>query len=530
MGEMHLFGWSRLRQGRHGLLAAAMGCCLFAAAPTKAQTLQTAEPALAASASSDDLAIDPAFRAGRECGGGTSDTGSAMTALRCPYAAHSVGLNLSRKLDVLDGQTQVRMGFARGNDAALSLERQLRRIAPAQMIESTLMTLGSDSRLLDGRLRLSNDFGWSRSWESQLTGNRSSARRGYRASGFAQRHSFEFSAIDRPGLRWKLDGSLSRANDDYYTGAISGVGSNLPGIGEMDRIATRLDLGKIGLRGSFTDIRTSISANELRKVSLGYGGVTLGYTDRRGETFSDGRFFVGASQSRGSTLTADFDLFELTPMLAMRGKGLSLALPRQLSISIDERTVTRPGSRLRPLTQRRGVDLTGMWSTPLGQTLVNVSRERLVDGAGGPIERTSQWMVSHSMKRGGWNLTFDVLSLSTRAADRDDDAVVYYSASLSRTFDSGTRLRIELGSDTQSMGSEVSEFTLRDRSHRAKLELDLSAPLRRKLNNDSVRLTLGAQVRLNASRYQLRFMDELLMDSREGYARQGVLASFGYRF
>lgn len=518
-----------LRRALRAILGAMVCALLVPASAALAQANAPTLPEGGALPAPQAIAADPVVRGARECG--LSPTGSAgVPAWRpCPFAANSIGLNLARQVDLPDGQLTVRFGFARGNDAALSLDQQLRR-SSASFREGTLLTMGSEARLLNGRLRLTSDIAWSRTREigpgrprDQLTPLREE-------NGFSQRHGFEFAAIAQPGLRWQIDGAITRTSQDFRTDSVFGVGTLLAGDGDSDRIATRLDVGKLKLRASLADMRTIVSQNSTRSLSLGYGGVSLSLVKRRGQTLPQEGFAGSLARTSGTSVALDFDLLALAPMTVSQGKGLAVLLPQQFTLTADQREVERPGSALRPMTMRNSLGAFGLWTTPLGDTMIDYTRERLRDPLGNGIERSSQLMINHTMKLGGWGVRLDLLSLKTRAANGDDDSTLYYSAALSRNFRSGARLKLELASDAQSFGGLASDFTLRDKSHRAKLELDLSEPLQRRLANPSVHFTLAAQVRLNNSGYQLRFMDEVIDRGNDGYARQGVLASFGYRF
>ncbi|PLK26429.1 hypothetical protein [Novosphingobium sp. TH158] len=517
---------------RRAVVATLSATCLTASGNAAlAQTaIQSDAPVPTASMPAGDLFFEPAFNAGQECGSLGAGISTAAIGPGCPWANTSLGLNIGRRIALPEGEITVKIGFARSNDAALSLDRQLRQSSPARIAENTLMALGSEARLFDGRLRLTSDLGWSQSWESDIAPSPQWRGRYARESGFSQRHGFEWTVIERPRLRWKIDGSIARASEDYRTGSIYGVGGLLMGDGDMDRLATRLDIGRWKLRASLADMRTIASQNATRKASLGFGGVTLAFTGREGRTLPLRQFSVTPTRTNGTSLALEFDLFSLAPTLAMQDKGLAVLLPRQLSVTRSHRELSRPTSRSRPLTHRSALGLFGMWTTPLGDTLVDFERDRLSDPAGNRLETASQLLVTHSVRIGGWSVNVDLLSLRTRATGGDDDATLYYSAGIARTFANGARLKFELGRDTQSFGGADSEFTLRDKSHRAKLELDLSTPLQKRLANPSVRLTIGTQIRLNRSRYQLRFLDEVVDENSEGYARQGLLASFGYRF
>jgi hypothetical protein len=239
----------------------------------------------------------------------------------------------------------------------------------------------------------------------------------------------------------------------------------------MDRLATRIDHGQWTLRASLSDMRTIASRNGLRKVSLEYSGITLAYSTRDGRSLPQRLIAISPAQTSGSSMAIELDLFSLAPLLAMQDKGLAVLLPRQLSATLNKREVARPLSALRPLTFRSGINLSGMWHTPLGDTLIDFERDRLIDPAGAQLERCSQLLVNHSVRIEGWSVNVNLLSLRTRAMGDDGDDTLYYSASLARTFASGAKLKFELGRDTQSFGGAASEFTLRDKSHRAKLEL-----------------------------------------------------------
>jgi hypothetical protein len=475
------------------------------------------------------LVADPVVRTAPECGI-ASPAASGLSGWRpCPFAANSIGLNLGRRVDLPNGELTVKFGFARGNDAALSLDQQLRR-SSASFREGTLLTMGSEARLLGGRLRLTSDLGWSRTHERGPAKSADQPGRPREESGFSQLHGFELTALDRPGVRWKIDGAISRSSDDFRTDSIYGIGTLLAGDGDSERLSSRLDLGKFRLRAALAGTRTIVSRNSTRSVSLGYGGIALSLVKRQGRTLPQDSYPTSLSQTGGTSLSLDFDFYSLAPLLAMQDRGLATLLPKQVTLTAGQRETLRPGSALRPVTHRKSLGAFALWTTPLGDTMVDYSRDRLADPLGIGIEKSSQLMINHNVKLGGWRIGLDLLSLKTRAANGDDDSTLYYSASVSRTFASGARLKLDLGRDAQSFGGLASDFTLRDKSHRAKLELDLSQPLQRRLANQSVHFTLAAQVRLSNSDYQLRFLDEVIDRGSDGYARQGVFAAFGYRF
>lgn len=478
----------------------------------------------------DRLAIEPILRTGSECGARQAVRAPLSGTLACPYAANSQGIAMAPQFDLPDGRIRFTLGFARGTDGALSLGRQLQRTNPARQREATLAILGTEANLFGGRLEFGSTIGWSRSWERDIVPSPAFQNHLREEAGFSQRHTLKALILDRPDLRWRAEGTLARAGEDFRTDSIYWNSTPLMGQGNETSLSTRLTMGEFDLRASYADRGNFLSQGISRKLSLGYSGISLGYLQRSGRTIPNDMYPVALSQSRSETTSLEIDLFSLAPMIAMGDSGWASLLPKQFTLSRTRRDVTRPGNALRPQTSRTGIGLFGMWDTPLGDTLVDFSQDRLADGFGNPIERTSQLLVSQGFSINSWRISLDMLSMRTRAADHDDDATLYYGASLARKFASGAKVKLEFGRDSLSFGGIESDFALRDKSHKVKFELDLSAPLQRKLENSSAFLTLAAQWRLNRSDYQLRFLDELIDSGTDGFARQGVLATFGFSF
>lgn len=471
-------------------------------------------------------AITPILQIDHRCGVALSASATATPPWSCTPAAIALELGLAPKLTLPIGTVEFKIGAGRRSEAAFSLDRQLRNASSRRVADTSLASIGVSGEFLAKRLRIDSDFNWSRSW-SRNVGHQ--PLRTEERSGFSQSHRLALVAVDRPGLRWNFEGALTRTGVDYQTGGLD-LGSDLSaGDGTSTRISTRLDLGKWRLRASDADTRTSLTDRGVSRASLGYSGVTLGFQSSAGRI----RPHQGFSEVRtdGKRATLDIDFRTLLPPAALSNGGWSAALPDQLTLTLDRKQTTRSAGSRRPWTDIQGAGISGMWSTPLGDTLLDVTRETKSDLAGDIYERSTQVLVSHTKRLGDWMVNFDLLSLDTRADDiADNDRSLFYTVSASRMLPQGGRLKLEVGRDSLSLGTGESEFVLRDKSRRIKIELDLSAPLQKRFHNPSMHLRLEAQMRLSKSDYQIRFLDEVIDSGSDGFARQGVLASFGYRF
>lgn len=477
-----------------------------------------------------DFRIEPVLRSEIECGAPSASGAGGTGAFDCPFAASSLGLNLAQKIDLPDGTIEMRIGAGRGRNASLSLDRQMFGTAPGMVYESSLVTLGSDASLFDGRIRLKSELGWSRTWQQHRAPSLLFDRRQGEETGFSQDHQLNLVAIDQQGFDLRFDGRLARVDQSFRTGSISRIGAISLGNGDIDQLSARLRAGKFKAHAQVHASQTIFSDSDLRKFKLGYAGVTLGYSQRDGRTTPYGPYAFAVSNSRSEKLSLEFNLYDLAPMLAMENTGLGSLIPRQLTITSERRDLVHPARSDRLASQRETLGLFGLWNTPLGDTMIDWQRYRKRDGAQMLIERGSQLFASHSASMGQWRLSADVMSLKTRGLNGENDDMLFYNASLRRSFANGVQLAARFGRDTQSFGGAASDFSLRDRSHSAKLELDLSKPLQKRLRNSSVYLTLEGQLRLNRSGYELRFLDEVIDSDRDSYARQGVLMSFGYSF
>lgn len=519
--------------------ALALGLAMLFACATDASAQQSRAPpttAISPIASDpartgdDSFEIDPILRTGAQCGASSGSRVFAANATYCPFAEHSAGLNISQRIDLPDGRIVTRLGVARGSDGALSLDRQMLRSQPAIARETSLLTFAAETHLFDGRVQLGSEIGWSRSWERDIAGAPLLPMPANELNGVSQRHTILLKPIDTGALQWTLSGKLSRTSDDFRTANIFQIGNFLMGRGAEDEVSSRFRSGRLRLSGRLASARTDYSSRLTRKVSVAYGGVGIALSQRDGETFPQPGGFITRSRSTGRQVSLDLDLFELAPIAAMSDSGLSQVLPKQLSISLDRRVTERPDSLLRPFDRRETIDLFGMWTTPLGDTVIDVSRDRLLDRSGQIISRGQQLLVSHSAQVRRWTVSLDLLAMRTRGLAGDEDNNAYYNFGLSRRIAGGAAIKFEFGRDAQSFGGAASDFALNDKSQRVKLELDLSQVVQKRFSTPSMHLTLGLQLRLSNSSYELRYLDEVIDSGSEGFARQGALVSFGFAF
>lgn len=496
-------------------------------------TSSEGEASLSATSASPDLAsleITPQAISAVECG---RYAPSANT-FSCPFGSTSLGLEVSQKLGLPEGLFEFQASFGRGRNAALSLDRQMFRTSPATTYESSLATFGTKAVLFGGRLKTATSLAWSRNWEQPLFPSLMDYQNFNETSGFSHDHTLALTAIDRPRLTFEVEGRVARAGQDFRTGGIQRIGNLSLGYGDTNRLIGKLGLGAWEAKSTFNASRSLFSEAEVTDLELGHKGVRLGYEERLSRRASFASIQGDQAWVSRRSYSLDFDLFKLAPGLVIGNEGWSVLLPKQLRIEANDGGRPGFGETERGAFVRRGQSLFAMWVTPLGTTLLDVGTSHRVytaqAGTEGRLVRDNTLMLVQNVSVEGWSLGFNLLSFRSHDTEGEEDNFLNYNLTAACKFKNGAMLAMEFGRDLVQFGGAGADFNLQDRSHRARIELDLSKPLQRQLANSSVHLTLAAQLRLNRSESTLRLFDEVIDFDSESFSREGILVSFGYQF
>ncbi|WP_271438506.1 hypothetical protein [Pontixanthobacter luteolus] len=513
----------RVNAAMLGGVALAAMCC-----PAAALAQEAVELPQGTQAEPEQFEVTPSAEIGAACGTGAGlqiGAGGGLGQTLCPYADTSAGLDVASRFDLPGGDIRVSAAFARGTDESLTLDRQMQSYRPGFVREGTLASLGMKSSLFDENLKIESEIGWSRNWETPIAATVQSPARENQTTGFAQAHKIDAKLIDGRKLGWTVSAEMRRASDDYRLDHVSRFDRLFAAPGSSDRIRTTFRAGDVKVKASFNSSRFQFTRSQSRKLSLSYAGVGIGFSQSDRASIPNEFVTISQSRSRSQRINLEFDLYSVAPLLAMEDTGFKSFLPKHFSVGFETRHGMRFGSASPATSVRKSLDVMGLWTTPIGDSLVNFTSENTADQLRGDSSST-QFLVSHSFNLGDWAISGDAFVVDQRSSVGSGDQSAFYSASASYRSKGGPKVELRLGQDQLQFGDGGNDFTLRDSSVQAELRIDMSPVLQRKLQRDDMHLALEMQVNLNNSDYEVRYLDEVIDAGSDGFSRKGVMLTF----
>ena len=458
---------------------------------------------------------------------------SEASALGCAFEDATLGFALTDELEIPSATFKVTSSFARGTSGAFALDHIMRGYRRGMNAETTLATVGLGTKLLDDRFEWSSKLSWSRNWDVPVAPAPFAPFRLNEETGSASEHNFKARLIDRRDLKWSLEGQWQTASEGYKPYHAS-VPDRLFAIeGDRSMLKTSLDIGKWRLRASRQTTDNRFLSSESNKLSIGRGGITFDAKRRVSET--NPAVVGGSTQSRQwrNDYAVTFDTFTLLPLVAIEDTGLASLVPKMLTLEASDAQIERHRAAGLQTLNRRSIGGFALWTTPLGDTILNLRSERETgEGAGFASQSGTDtfFMVSHSFGLGDWSIDLDYVanSNSTSRAAILSDGSDFGSYGISARYAAKGRPRIELslGRDSFDILAAEGDLRLRDRSLRAQAEVDFTPWLQSKLERDDMRLNLQMQWDFDDSAYEFTLFDEVIDSEFTRSQARGFLINF----
>lgn len=471
--------------------------------------------------------LSPTFRSEGRCAFSAIDRSSSASALGCAFEDSSLGIGTRKTLELGDTELGVKVSVGRGTSGAFALDHTMLGYRRGLNAEATLASVALDGKLLDRRIEFESRLSWSREWHTPVAQAPILPLRIDERTGSASNHRLKFNMLDQPGLKWSVEGRLMQASEDYRPYYVTLPDRLFAPQGGMASLDTRLQLSDWQLSAGMSSYDNSFVATDRLRAAVSYGGVTLRWSQRDAQSALDNPLLAGRSTAtRDREFGIDLDAYTLVPLIAFEETGLASLVPKMLSFDLGERAVTRTTATGNGEIDGTWFSLFGMWTTTLGDTVVNyrADRERGFTAFGSPHEgRRSFLMLSHGVRVANW--LFDVDYIST--SDASGDALIFSEGMSLGSIGFGARyerkgrpsIDFRIGRDNLDVNSGDGALRLLDNSLRAELEIDFSAWLQKVTRRDDIQLRLDMQWDFDDSGYEFRLLDEVI--DREFRARQG---------
>lgn len=445
----------------------------------------------------------------------------------CPFGTFSLASDYRSKFETDLGEITVSFGMSREADSGFSLKQQLSRPHSGVVRESALTTAGVQAQLAGGDISISSTLGLSRNWERPLSPDEQFPYRFDERSGLSQSHSIKAKLLDDGANSFTIDAKLDRADQDFRYLRGSSLDRLLLASDNSTSLRAVLKLQGTKLDASLRSNATFLSDSHTRKLKLSRGGIGVEYSRRDAVTVADETIGNRASSSTRDRYGITLDLYGIAPMLAFSDSGAAQFLPKQLGIALEKRGTLRELATGLQRDRKTAIELTSLWQTGLGTTILNQRTENGTSTAGRTELSSNQLFVSHIVTIGNWDIGADILRFSNSTAQGQLDRTALYSANLAYRTKNGPRVQIDIGQEAMNFGGSDSEFTFADKTFQIGLELDMTPVLRRKLERDDIYLSAAFRINLNRSDYELRLFDEVLDRETDTYNRQGLMLTFG---
>ena len=349
-----------------------------------------------------------------------------------------------------------------------------RRLGEANRV----MITGLTARLLDNRVTLSTQFGW-----SDLV-DRSAPRAEVR-TGSAQMIRLDLKLVDSAKVRWSVAGEISDVSDNFFIGQAMAEGARLALPGRRMAVSTALNWQQARLTAAHDDYRSSFGEFASTRFGLSRNGVSLSLRSGMGSlrTTAESPILSGRTTSRGVTL--EIDLTTLIPSLAFDQRLPTALLPRSILLG------WRGGSRETGMAgaierfERQGIEVNGTWETPIGETSLGLWRDRRIGATAELGQREEQVAsVTHMVRRGDWRFGVDAM-ITRNTSNRGrglTDRNVSVGGLIAYEVANGPRLMVQLSGDHGRMAADDDSFLNLRRGQQVSATLDLTDYLRKRFD------------------------------------------------
>ena len=396
-----------------------------------------------------------------------------------------------------------------------------RRVGEANRV----MISGIKARLLDDRLTLTTQFGWSDFIDR-------SAPRAEVRDGSARMIRLDLKLVESAMLRWSVAGEMSDVSDNFFIGQAIGDGAQLALPGRRLALSSALNWQRTRFTAAHDDVRSNFGNFASTRFGVSRNGVSLSLKSGSGSlrTSADLPLLSGRTDSRSASL--EFDLATMVPGLAMDERLPAALLPKYLLLGWrggSSETITAGTSER---FERQGIELNGTWETPLGETTLGYWRDRRF-GATADLGQREERVVnlSHMVRAGDWRFGVDAMvakSSSTRGSGLSDRTVAM-GGSIAYEVKDGPRLMVQLSNDRGRMAAEDDSFLTAQRGQQISASLDLTDYLRKRFERSDLRLKIDYRKQLDRSTTEISAYQQLIDRWTEGYGGEGLLVSFGMK-
>lgn len=482
----------------------------------------------------DEARIELDLRRGFDCGRDSIRPTTTADALGCDFTNTTAGFSYSDSWSNDLASLGARVEVSRGTAGAFALDHQMRGFAKDFNSETLVSNLGLQGSLFEDRVEFDAKTSWSRSWDVPVVMAPLDPHRLNETSGTATQLRVKTRIVDQPGLKWSIEGKVSQMDADYRSYRAPVHNRLLVAQGNSASLSTLLDVAGWRLKASSSNLETRYLDSETIKFSAGRSGMTVSASRRTSAVRADS---IGASlasqRSVRSQVAIDFDMHTLMPLVAIDDTGWKSLLPKLLTLEATRTDKYGFGALGGTESTQASFGGQGYWSTPLGDTLVNLRFEKLTGVRPGNVTQSGSDLfvfVNHSFKLDDWSIDLDYFTsrnASVRGLSAVDDTILdSYGVTARYAHKDMPRLELRLGRDNLGFDTGGGDLRLRDQSLRAEAKVDFTPWIRKRLQRDDVNLALHAQYDFDESSYQLLLLDQLIDSNLEQFMTQGILLNF----
>lgn len=482
-----------------------------------------------------DRFVLPILTTESACGRDAIMPGTVADAMGCAFTDTTAGLRFGHELAADAVTLGTELSVARGTRGAFALDHQIHGFRRGLNAETTLGSLALNVSLLDGAIEATSKTSWSSNWEVPVAAPPLLPRRYNEKTGFAHEHQLKLRLIDGDRVRWTIGGKLSNADSGYHPYNASLPDRLFAIEGSRRSFDTQLDLGDWRFKLHAGTIENRFMASDTAKISASHGGFTLAAMQRSSRSEFGLADALRSSILERRRLSLDINFFELFPLVATDDTGWGSLLPKLATFEFEEARIDRSGPTGRNTRDRSGFAAMALWSTPLGDTIVNVRRESEADrSAADPGSGSDTFLlVSHSFPIGDWSVDLNYMKTRNTVLDgvvvSDDTSMGSFGIGARYAKKGMPQLRLSLGRDDVDLDSSQGDLQLRDRSLSAKAEVDFTPWLQRVAGRDDIRLTLDARWDFENRAYELTFLDEVIDREIARSQSRGLLLNFSMK-
>lgn len=442
----------------------------------------------------------------------------------------SVGFKASQSIDIGVIETFATLSLRLGN--AFTPERLVASDARRIGESNRVMIAGMTARLLDDRITLSTQMGWSEYFGLPFADTPLSGLRPVMRAGSARLVKLDVRVVESASLRWSVAGELSDVSDDFFIGQAMAQSAQLALPGRRLALSSALSWKRTRLIASYDDYRSRFGDFATTRFGASRNGISFRLKSGSGNlrTRSASPLLTGRTESRSWSL--EFDLYTMLPTLTLDESLPASLIPKHLQLGWRGGSSDYVYMASRERFARHGLDLYGIWETPLGETSLGYWRDRRI-GASAELGQRDEQVVqlSHMVRKGAWRFGVDAMrarSSSTRGSGLADRSVSF-GGSVAYDAPGGPRLLVQLGRDQGLMRTDDDSFLASRQGQQVSATLDLTDYLRKRFDRPDLRLKIDYRKQLDRSTTAISAVEELVERWTDGYRGEGLLVSFGMK-